>query len=89
MKEVDLTTLVQTDSMYEKAALALSEKYKGSWDDEVHNSFHPLLTQIDENHSKIHSGSTEAKEIYDAALALNIYGLCQTAESLCREVASL
>lgn len=89
MKEIDLSTLVQTDSMYEKASIALSERFKGAWDDEVHNSFHLLLTQIDENHTKIHSGSTEAEEIYNAAIALNIDGLCQTAECLCREVNSL
>ena len=89
MKEINLSTLTQTDSMYEKAALALSEKYKGSWDDEVHNSFHLLLTQINDNYSKIHSCSTEAGEIYDSVIALNIDGLCQTADNLCREVDSL
>ena len=89
MKEVDLTVLEQTDSKYGNAALLLSEKYKGAWNDEVHNSFRPLLNQIDENHSRIHSASTEAKQIYDAVKALNINGLCQTAERLCREVDSL
>ena len=89
MREVELNMLVQTDSMYEKAASALSEKYNGAWEDEVHNSFRLLLNQIDENHSMIHSGTAEADEIYQMALGLDVEGLCQTADSLCREVEAL
>ena len=89
MKELDLSMLGQTDSAYEKAAIALNEKYKGFWDDEVHNSFHLLLDQIEENRARIHSCATDAVEEYHAAVELDVEGLCRTAESLCREVETL
>lgn len=89
MKELEFTTVEQTDSLYEKASFSLSEKYKGAWDDEVHNSFHHLLFQINENHSRIHSGVIDAKEIYHTAVGLKVEELCQAANNLCREVDSL
>lgn len=89
MKDIELHILSQTDSAYEGTVFALNEKFKSAWDDEVHNSFHLLLTQTDENHSRIHSGTIEAETIYHTAVGFNIEELCQTAENLCRKVDSL
>ena len=89
MRSIDLTSLTQTDTEYEKAALALNEKYKGNWDDEVHDSFRILLNKVEENRSNIHSISFQVHSIVSATTALDIDGLCSTAKSLCREVQSL
>lgn len=64
MREIELTTLTQAETLYRNAVSAMNEKFKGAWDDEVHDSFHLLLTQIDDNHSQIHLGVIDAGEIY-------------------------
>lgn len=85
MKTIDLSILAQTDKEYSSACLSLKEKYKGDWDDDVHESFRLLLTQIETNQASVHTIHNEANAIKSEVLDLNVEGLCRTANSLCKE----
>ena len=46
MRTVDLTPLINNDHEYEKAYTNVSDKYKCSWHDAVHDSYLRLVKDI-------------------------------------------
>ena len=48
MKSYDLTTLAVLDDQFRGLTDSLSERYKGNWDDKIHDSYLTYVKQVQE-----------------------------------------
>ena len=54
MRTIDLSSLKNNDSEYEKLIDSATDSYKGDWDDQIHDSYLRYLKQIQEQSRTIH-----------------------------------
>lgn len=85
MKTVDITPIKEIDIQYEKAVANLSEKYKGEWDDAVHESYGRYVTQLQELGREVRNIRCKVETLEKEAEELRIDELIRKADSLCRE----
>ena len=89
MRTVDLTPLINNDHEYEKAYTNVSDKYKCSWDDAIHDSYLRLVKDIQEYSISIHRIRCKAESLEKEAEALNVDSMMTKADGLCREANSI
>ena len=85
MKSYDLTTLAVLDDQFRGLTDSLSERYKGNWDDKIHDSYLTYVKQVQELSLKLHEIRCRAHSLDRAINALNIDEIEQTAMSLRQE----
>ncbi len=85
MKNTDLTPLLANDQEFEKLALQVSDKYKCSWDDELHDSYGIYVKQLQERSREVRSIRCKAELLVKEVEALKLNDQIRTAGNLCRE----
>lgn len=85
MKTVDITLIRDIDIQYEKSVSNLGEKYKGEWDDAIHESYGRYVTQLQELSREVKSIRCKVETLEKEAEELKIEELARKAEMLCKE----
>ncbi|MCI8663049.1 MAG: hypothetical protein HFG69_07315 [Hungatella sp.] len=85
MKTYDFTPLKNNDTEYQKITDSVSERYKGDWDDRIHDSYLRYVKQTEELSLKVHIIRCKAETLEKEAEGLKIEELQRKADSLCRE----
>lgn len=89
MRTIDLSSLKNNDSEYEKLIDSATDSYKGDWDDQIHDSYLRYLKQIQEQSRTIHVIRCKAETLEKEAEGLKIEEVRRKADSLCREADSV
>jgi len=92
MITIDITPIADADVAYDKAAIAVAEKYeesKNAWNDAVYDSFRSFVSQIKENGVILHRIKASAEIIEKALTALNIEKANGEAQRLAKEADTL
>lgn len=89
MSEVDLSPLIEVDNQFKKAVTDAEDKYKGDWDDPVHDSYRGLNAKLDEDSRNLHTIRCQAETIKKELYGLKVEELISRADSLCMEAASV
>lgn len=85
MKTVDITPIKEIDIQYEKSIANLNEKYKGEWDDAVHESYGRYVSQLQDLSREVRDIRCKVETLEKEAEALQIEELTRKAEMLCKE----
>lgn len=85
MNTVDITPIKEIDVQYEKIVSNLCEKYKGEWDDAVHESYGRYVAQLQELTREVRNIRCKVETLEKEAEELKIEGLIRKAEMLCKE----
>ncbi len=89
MNEVDLTPLIEVDNQFKKAVADAEDKYKGDWDDAVHDSYRGLNAKLGEDSRDFHTIRCQAETLKKELYGLKVEELINRADSLCMEAASV
>lgn len=85
MTEFDWDLLFKNDEEYQGIADAVSEYFRGEWDDEIHDSFHEYVIQVQELSSRLHGICLAAREMGDEMVILDVDTLNKLTDDLWRE----
>lgn len=89
MNTVDLTPLRENEVQYSKIATEVAEKYKGSWDDTVHDSYGRYVKHVHEYADGVKTIKNKAEIILREVEGLKIPELISYAETLRQEAANV
>ena len=85
MKTVDVTPIRDINIRYEKSVSNLGEKYKGEWDDAIHESYGRYVTQLQELLREVKCIRCKVEVLEKEVEELKIEELVRKAEMLCKE----
>lgn len=85
MTEFDWSPLIKNDADYRMLSEAVSDYYRGDWDDEIHDSFHDYVREVQRQSNQLHRICLSAQKMGDEMEALNIEVLEKTTETLWME----
>ena len=85
MKAPDLTSLQKVDTEYRELSAAITESYRGDWDDSVHRSYNRYVKNVEQNSNRIHAVNRQSRQIIKAVASLNVERLSKRADELQRE----
>lgn len=85
MKTVDVTPIRDINIRYEKSVSNLGEKYKGEWDDAIHESYGRYVTQLQELSREVKCIRCKVEVLEKEVEELKIEELVRKAEMLCKE----
>lgn len=83
--KIDITPIRNIDIQYEKIVSNLSERYKGSWDDAVHESYGRYVSQLQELTREVRNVRCKVETLEKEVEELKIEELTRKAEMLCKE----
>ena len=86
---VDLTTLTVIDIEYTKVVAAIKQKFRCSWDDQLHDSFRLYVDQETQTAEKVHNIRVGAEETDHSIDDLDIDGLLRRSEEISNEVETI
>lgn len=89
MMNIDLTPLRGNDIEFEKLFSSVKELYACNWDDSVHDSYGRFVDQAQERSNALHTILCKAELLVNDIKDLDIDGLVEKAELLCKEAASI
>ncbi len=89
MNTVDLSPLRENEVQYGKISTEVAEKYKGSWDDAVHDSYGRYVKRVQEYADGVKTIKNKADIILREVEELNIPELISYAEVLRQEAADV
>lgn len=85
MKTVDITSIRDIDIQYEKIVSTLGERYKGEWDDAVHESYGRFVNQLYDLSREVKTIRCKVETLEKETEGLKIEELTRKAEILCKE----
>ena len=85
MTVFDLGPLKKNENEYDNLVSAVTEQYRGDWDDPVHESYVMYVKQVQERCRVIREICCKAEDLAIEVGKLEIKELTKKAESLCRE----
>ena len=89
MNNVDLMPLIDNDTEFEKIKSSIEERFKGNWDDAVHESYGLYVNQVKERAVMLHKIRSTAEDIKRTVEGLNVETLVREAELICSEADSV
>lgn len=85
MKALDLTSIRDVDIQYEKIVNAVEERFKGEWDDSVHESYGRYIHQLQEMARQVKTIRCKVETIEKEAEDLKTDEIAKSADDLCKE----
>ena len=86
---MNISPVISLDDRFAERARNIEEKYKGNWDDKVHESYLSYVKSIQGYKEQIHSIRCKTELIDSEITNLNVDNIEKEADSLCREAESI
>ena len=80
-----INSILNADIEYEKLSVSLTERFKGAWNDSVHNSFLGYVNLVQDHSQRIHSIRCKAESLEKEVEELRIDETIKMTENLCQE----